>query len=90
MQVWSDAATQVFFSLSACSGGLVLMASFNKFDNFCLRYVFCRYLITCSGLEIIDFREKYQKKSPSLSTVSKHPKTGRGFPKIIYKQSQVT
>lgn len=41
MQVWSDAATQVFFSLSACSGGLVLMASFNKFDNFCLRYVDC-------------------------------------------------
>ncbi|XP_021341796.1 sodium- and chloride-dependent glycine transporter 1-like isoform X1 [Mizuhopecten yessoensis] len=35
--VWSDAATQVFYSLSACSGGLILMSSFNKFDNFCLR-----------------------------------------------------
>ncbi|XP_060066194.1 sodium- and chloride-dependent glycine transporter 1-like [Ylistrum balloti] len=35
--VWSDAATQVFYSLSACSGGLILMSSFNRFDNFCLR-----------------------------------------------------
>ncbi|KAL5006089.1 hypothetical protein ScPMuIL_017247 [Solemya velum] len=35
--VWSDAATQVFYSLSACSGGLILMSSFNQFKNFCLR-----------------------------------------------------
>lgn len=35
--VWSDAATQVFYSLSVCSGGLILMSSFNKFDNNCLR-----------------------------------------------------
>ncbi|XP_078339174.1 sodium- and chloride-dependent glycine transporter 1-like isoform X3 [Crassostrea virginica] len=45
--VWSDAATQVFFSLSACSGGLVLMASFNKFDNFCLRDALIVPLIDC-------------------------------------------
>lgn len=54
MQVWSDAATQVFFSLSACSGGLVLMASFNKFDNFCLRYVDC-------GLELCFHTHKHLK-----------------------------
>ncbi|XP_048253632.1 sodium- and chloride-dependent glycine transporter 1-like isoform X1 [Haliotis rufescens] len=46
-EVWSDAATQVFYSLSACSGGLVLMASFNKFDNNCLRDALIVPLVDC-------------------------------------------
>ncbi|KAL4225026.1 hypothetical protein ACF0H5_015721 [Mactra antiquata] len=33
MLVWSDAATQIFYSLSACTGGMVAMSSYNKFDN---------------------------------------------------------
>ncbi|XP_025086985.1 sodium- and chloride-dependent glycine transporter 1-like isoform X2 [Pomacea canaliculata] len=36
-RVWSDAATQIFYSLSACSGGLIAMSSFNKFTNNCYR-----------------------------------------------------
>ncbi|BFZ16051.1 hypothetical protein BsWGS_19090 [Bradybaena similaris] len=36
-RVWSDAATQIFYSLSACSGGLIAMSSFNKFTNSCHR-----------------------------------------------------
>ncbi|XP_067650919.1 sodium- and chloride-dependent glycine transporter 1-like [Haliotis asinina] len=46
-EVWSDAATQVFYSLSACSGGLVLMSSFNKFNNFCLRDALIVPLVDC-------------------------------------------
>ncbi|XP_002733078.1 sodium- and chloride-dependent glycine transporter 1-like [Saccoglossus kowalevskii] len=32
-EVWKDAAGQVFYSLSAASGGLSTMASYNKFHN---------------------------------------------------------
>ncbi|KAK3082621.1 hypothetical protein FSP39_000641, partial [Pinctada imbricata] len=46
-QVWSDAAVQIFYSLSACSGGLIAMASYNKFNNNCLRDAFLVPIINC-------------------------------------------
>jgi len=35
--VWTDAATQIFYALSACTGGLIAMASYNQFNNNTLR-----------------------------------------------------
>ncbi|XP_063412861.1 sodium- and chloride-dependent glycine transporter 2-like [Mytilus trossulus] len=45
--VWSDAAVQIFYSLSACSGGLIAMASYNKFSNNILRDSFLVPIINC-------------------------------------------
>lgn len=48
IQVWSDAAIQIFYSMGPCMGSLIMMGSFNKFDNNCMRDAVLVSVINCS------------------------------------------
>ena len=39
VQVWVEAALQVFYSLGPAWGGIITLASYNKFNNNCFRLV---------------------------------------------------
>ncbi|XP_074605088.1 sodium- and chloride-dependent glycine transporter 1-like [Brevipalpus obovatus] len=48
VKVWKDAAIQIFFSLSPCWGGLITLASYNKFNNDCFRDTFFIAIGNCA------------------------------------------
>ena len=45
--IWSDAAAQIFFSLSVSFGGLITMASYNDFEASVVRDTFIICLTNC-------------------------------------------
>ena len=45
IDVWADAASQIFYSLGPCFGGLISVSSYNKFNNNCHRDAFLVVMI---------------------------------------------
>ena len=79
--VWKNAASQIFYSLGVAFGGLMTMASFNRFDNNVGRDT----LIVCIGNCLTSFFAGFVIFSVigSMSHVSiKHKKKTQKRPKM--------
>ncbi|KAK7098485.1 sodium- and chloride-dependent glycine transporter 1-like [Littorina saxatilis] len=89
-RVWCDAATQIFYSLSACTGGLIAMSSFNKFSHNCYRDSIIVALLNCATsiyagfviFAILGFMAF--EKGVSVSEVAKH---GPGLAFEVYPEA---
>ena len=61
-KVWSDAATQIFYSLGVAFGGLMTMSSYNEFNNNIMRDTFVVCLGNCFSSGMLPIFCRISKK----------------------------
>uniref|UniRef100_A0AAX7SHL5 Transporter n=1 Tax=Astatotilapia calliptera TaxID=8154 RepID=A0AAX7SHL5_ASTCA len=90
LEVWTDAATQIFYSLGAGFGVLIAFSSYNKFDNNCYRDALLTSTVNCvtsffSGFAIFSvlgyMAKKHGVKVENVAT------EGAGLVFIIYPEA---
>ncbi|KAL5006050.1 hypothetical protein ScPMuIL_017208 [Solemya velum] len=89
-EVWNEAAVQIFFSLSACGGGLIAMASYNKFDSNALRDSIVVPVINCltsfyAGFAVFSVLGFMAKKTGK--TVAQVATDGPGLIFVVYPEA---
>lgn len=89
-KVWSSAAVQIFYSLGVAFGGLMTMASYNKFDNNILRDTLIVSIGNCfssvfAGFGVFSFLGHMAFKN--CMKVSEVVKSGPGLAFIAYPEA---
>ncbi|TGZ63971.1 hypothetical protein CRM22_006605 [Opisthorchis felineus] len=89
-RVWVDAATQIFFSLSCCNGGLIAISSFNKFKNNCCRDAVIVAFINCATsvyAGFVIFANLGFMADAKNTTVDAVAKSGPGLAFVVYPEA---
>ncbi|XP_064610216.1 sodium- and chloride-dependent glycine transporter 1-like [Liolophura sinensis] len=88
-QTWAVAATQIFYSLGPAFGGLITMASYNRFNNNCYRDALIVAILNCATsvfagfviFSLIGFMARMMNRDPS-----KVVDQGPGLAFIVYPE----
>ncbi|VDP80389.1 unnamed protein product [Echinostoma caproni] len=89
-RVWVEAATQIFFSLSCCNGGLIAMSSFNKFKNNCCRDAVIVAVINCASsvyAGFVIFANLGFMAYSKNTTVDAVARSGPGLAFVVYPEA---
>ena len=83
LQIWKEAAGQMFFSLSISLGRLIMFSSYNKFDNNIMRDALiistCDFITSLLASVVIFSNLGHLKHKMELPDIKEVVKSGKSF-----------